>query len=243
MKSPNWTRDEAILLLDLYFSINERTDVSKLEQMQELSDTLNALRIHPLSVRPPTFRNRSGIELKLGNLLAVDPNYKGVGSKNSSKLDKQIFDEFAERREDLRRLAAQIRSIAARPLLSEQLAKIEAADFVDEGVSEGTVIFRLHKFRERDKSIVAKKKRAEMAKSGKLVCEVCAFNFTEVYGDLGLGFIECHHRQPLSTLQPDEKTRLKDLALVCSNCHRMLHRKLDTLSVEALKEIFEFNRT
>ncbi|TXF89343.1 HNH endonuclease [Neolewinella aurantiaca] len=242
MKSPNWTRDEAILLLDLYFSINERTDVSKLEQMQELSDTLNALRIHPLSVRPPMFRNRSGIELKLGNLLAIDPHYKGVGIQNGSKLDRQIFEEFAGRREDLRRLANQIRSIAAHPVLNDKLAEIESADSFDNGVDEGAVVFRLHKFRERDKSIVAKKKRVEMAKSGKLVCEVCAFNFTEVYGDLGLGFIECHHRRPLSTLQPDEKTRLKDLALVCSNCHRMLHRQLETLSVEALKEIFEANR-
>jgi 5-methylcytosine-specific restriction enzyme A len=38
------------------------------------------------------------------------------------------------------------------------------------------------------------------------------------YGQLGEDFIECHHRLPLSTTG-ERRTRLSDLALVCSNCH------------------------
>ncbi len=32
-------------------------------------------------------------------------------------------------------------------------------------------------------------------------------------------------------------TKLTDLALVCSNCHRMLHKKIDVLSILELKKI------
>ncbi|EOW9267990.1 HNH endonuclease [Vibrio cholerae] len=38
--------------------------------------------------------------------------------------------------------------------------------------------------------------------------------------------MEAHHIIPLSELcsVDGSKTRLEDLAIVCSNCHRMLHR-------------------
>lgn len=72
-------------------------------------------------------------------------------------------------------------------------------------------------------------------------CMVCDFDFEEVYGELGKDFIEVHHTKPLSSL--DEEIIVdpeKDLVCLCSNCHRMVHRKKDKiLSVEELKEIME----
>ena len=65
---------------------------------------------------------------------------------------------------------------------------------------------------------------------------MCDFDFHNFYGELGKGFIEAHHRIPLSDIDGESKTELKDLALVCSNCHRMLHRKIDTMSINDLKE-------
>jgi len=41
----------------------------------------------------------------------------------------------------------------------------------------------------------------------------------------------------LSNFTITTKTTLNDLALVCSNCHKMLHRKIDNLSVEKLKTL------
>lgn len=73
-------------------------------------------------------------------------------------------------------------------------------------------------------------------------CEVCEFNFLTYYGDLGKGYAECHHRNPLSE-RPEElwtqelKTSLEDVAVVCANCHRMLHRRRPALSVNELKTI------
>jgi predicted HNH restriction endonuclease len=45
------------------------------------------------------------------------------------------------------------------------------------------------------------------------------------YGSLGSGFSEVHHLRPLSQRKSNEPTRLEELSIVCSNCHRMLHRK------------------
>lgn len=70
-------------------------------------------------------------------------------------------------------------------------------------------------------------------------CQICGFDFNEVYGTLGEGFIEVHHRVPLYSLEqeiiPNPKT---DLICVCSNCHRMLHRhKHSIIEPEELREI------
>jgi predicted HNH restriction endonuclease len=72
-----------------------------------------------------------------------------------------------------------------------------------------------------------------------LSCVACGFNFEEMYGERGKEFIEVHHVKPLSTLESemiiDPK---KDLVPLCSNCHRMVHRrKDDILSIEDLKDL------
>lgn len=72
-------------------------------------------------------------------------------------------------------------------------------------------------------------------------CTICEFNFEEVYGDLGKGFIHVHHLVPLSQIGEEYKVDYKkDLIPVCPNCHAMLHRKLpsgDYLSIEDLRRI------
>ena len=65
---------------------------------------------------------------------------------------------------------------------------------------------------------------------------VCQFDFYKIYGDLGKGFIEAHHRVPLSEIDGEKITTLEDLALVCSNCHRMLHKAISTLSIAELRK-------
>jgi predicted HNH restriction endonuclease len=96
-----------------------------------------------------------------------------------------------------------------------------------EGVYEGEekVKVKEHKYYERDSSIIRKKK-LEASKRKQLFCEACGFDFKEKYGSHGVGFIECHHKYPIAKAGK-RKTKLTDLALVCSNCHRMLHKKSD----------------
>lgn len=76
----------------------------------------------------------------------------------------------------------------------------------------------------RNAAIVERKKALALrVGNGAIQCEGCNFDFYAKYGMHGYGFIECHHRIHLA--EGVRMTRLEDLALVCSNCHRMLHRR------------------
>ena len=55
-------------------------------------------------------------------------------------------------------------------------------------------------------------------------CQVCGLRFENLYGEIGAGFAEAHHRVPLNQLKGSVKTRIEDLSTVCANCHRILHR-------------------
>jgi len=91
---------------------------------------------------------------------------------------------------------------------------------------EGKVRLEIHKSCERDSIIVRAKKLTAWNTLQKLACEVCDFDFAQQYGQHGERYIECHHRTPLrdADREKGQRTRLDDLALVCANCHRMLHR-------------------
>ncbi|SFC57673.1 HNH endonuclease [Polaromonas sp. OV174] len=100
---------------------------------------------------------------------------------------------------------------------------------------EGAAIYRLHRHLERDGAISRKAKAKRLAETGKLECEVCQFDFVARYGSIGNGFIEAHHKTHVSKNLGTAKTKASDLALVCSNCHRMLHTSKNGLSIEELR--------
>jgi predicted HNH restriction endonuclease len=107
---------------------------------------------------------------------------------------------------------------------------------IDESVSdEGAARLAVHLTRERDPKLIERKKRSVLAKKGKLTCEICSFNFEARYGELGANFCEVHHVKPLAHRSANEPTMLEELAIVCSNCHRMLHRR-GLISIEELKD-------
>jgi hypothetical protein len=74
-------------------------------------------------------------------------------------------------------------------------------------------------------------------------CQVCGFDFLEAYGEYGRGFIEIHHKIPLGTRREEIAVDPgKDLTCLCSNCHRMIHRRRDDiLAVEELKALYREN--
>lgn len=58
-------------------------------------------------------------------------------------------------------------------------------------------------------------------------CQVCGFSFEETYGPWGKGFAIVHHLRMLADgggekRETDPKT---DLAVLCANCHCMVHRR------------------
>jgi 5-methylcytosine-specific restriction enzyme A len=113
-------------------------------------------------------------------------------------------------------------------------------DFADAEIAEadeGRVITAIHRRYERNLAIVKAKKHRALARVGRLACEACGFDFRERYGERGENFIECHHTVPVYALKAAQTTKIEDLRLLCSNCHRMVHPKRPWLSIEGLTEI------
>jgi 5-methylcytosine-specific restriction protein A len=68
------------------------------------------------------------------------------------------------------------------------------------------------------------------------VCQACGFDFEKTYGEIGKDYIEVHHTKPLCEVDGVvEINPATDLICICANCHRMIHRRKDT--VLSLKEL------
>jgi hypothetical protein len=97
----------------------------------------------------------------------------------------------------------------------------------DYEVLEGDKQLREHIKLERSKRayriIELAKKLALKKGKGRILCECCQFDFVDKYGEIGQNFIECHHKIFIN--KGERITKIEDLAMVCSNCHRMLHKR------------------
>ncbi|MBI1302053.1 MAG: DUF3578 domain-containing protein [Alphaproteobacteria bacterium] len=75
-------------------------------------------------------------------------------------------------------------------------------------------------------------------------CTACEFNFKNTYGELGNKFIEAHHLIPYSELGEGNLRKLdieKDFAVLCANCHRMIHRMADPSDINGLRSLVKRN--
>jgi HNH endonuclease len=102
---------------------------------------------------------------------------------------------------------------------------------------EGGLKIVWHFPRERNRGIVEAKKQAVLKACGRLECEACGFNFESRYGVRGQGFCEVQHRLPLSEVDTEVETELDDLAVLCSNCHRMIPRSEPWVGIDELKRL------
>lgn len=101
---------------------------------------------------------------------------------------------------------------------------------------EGRQRLALHQTRERAGTAAAQAK-ARALRKGTLRCEVCNFDFEAFYGPIGGEFIEAHHKVPLARLDPRKGglTKVSDIALLCANCHRMVHHRMPCLTIRELR--------
>jgi 5-methylcytosine-specific restriction protein A len=228
-KNPKWTRDELILALELYFRDPSSHGNASHSGVIKLSDLLNSLPIHKDRNQYEKFRNANGVGMKLANFRAFDSNYN-EGLSRGSKLDKEVWDDFSGDIGRLNQVAEAIRL---------NFTEISSAEELDDDIeaTEGQILTRIHEKRERSVKLVRMKKQQILKQTGKLECEACGFNYERMYGKHGRGFAECHHTKPLSEINDAQMTKLSDLAIVCANCHRMIHKSKPWLSISILKEI------
>lgn len=237
--NPAWTRDELILALDLYLRHRDSLPSKHHPEVQALSRLLGRIGKTLGLSESGSFRNENGVYMKLGNFRRWDPEYIKDGKTGLTKGNKDeglVWDEFASAPDKLAAVVVAISSTVesplteAHPLTGEDEPDIEEAE-------EGKVLTRLHRVRERNRSLVNAKKKAVLQKHGRLQCEACSFDFVAVYGPAGEGIIDVHHTKPVHTLKPGEKTKLSELALLCANCHRIVHSKRKWLSVDEVKAL------
>ncbi|MGD0538964.1 MAG: hypothetical protein ABSC03_15120 [Verrucomicrobiota bacterium] len=68
------------------------------------------------------------------------------------------------------------------------------------------------------------------------VCVVCGVDFSKILNGRGVRVLQVHHKKQLGQQDAPRINTLDDLAVVCANCHALIH--LDTkkaLTIEALK--------
>lgn len=107
----------------------------------------------------------------------------------------------------------------------------------DQHALEGQEACFLGRRRRRDQKLRDLKIRQALAAGrGRLICEVpgCGFDFEAVYGELGKGFAHIHHREQFKGTRGQRMTQVRDLAVICANCHAMIHRHGACRSIEGL---------
>ena len=77
-----------------------------------------------------------------------------------------------------------------------------------------------------------------------LKCSVCKFDFEKYYGEIGKNYIHVHHIKPLASIGKKYKLDpIKDLRPICPNCHAMIHRTNETLTISQLKSYLKINNS
>ena len=154
---------------------------------------------------------------------------------NSKKIFKILLDslfEFSEKC-DLLELSNEINKLA-----NEQQIHIDLNNTTDEKFLEGIQKIITTTVSERNP-----KAREKCINHWKYNCIVCGFNFENTYGELGKDYIHVHHINQISTIKKEyEVNPIEDLRPICPNCHAMIHRNKEPLTIEELKLIIGNNR-
>jgi 5-methylcytosine-specific restriction enzyme A len=182
-RNPPWSRDELVLALDLYVRFKGNPPGKSGTDVLELSELLNQMNAH-IALDPAKFRNPNGVYMKVMNFRRFDPHYTGQGKKGlqrGGKLELEVWNDFAGKAVKLSEVANSIRVALAKgtvPVASEEEDE-EVAE-----AEEGRILTRIHRARERNRELVAKKKAAILKSNGRLKCEACSFDFQQAKAGL-----------------------------------------------------------
>lgn len=231
--SINWTRDEIILACELTRSNSWSGLDEKDSRVVALSALLNESPLHPVELRDDKFRNPAGVARKTWDIATQHPDYTGQKTKGN-KLDSIVLNDFILAPAKMQAVAAEIQA----EILSGDAVtpSIDDSDEDDTEAAEGRLLLARHRRRERNRGLRNRKIRSVKEAGLPVACEVCSFDFHTTYGHRGHDYIDVHHILPLHASGPTT-TRLKDLALLCANCHRMIHRGNPWLTPDELRTL------
>lgn len=216
----------------LYLSLNQGITVVR---NQYGADAKEALQIRATDFLArigsiPTGYISGSIDLSVDNKSGLGAYYE-QGSICAKYYEKNKIPSDEILTNDLKELMSLYLSLATKELLINAVNHNEEDEINLQ--EEALTQLREHKRIERNRKLAEKAK-----KHHGYICQACYFNFEEAYGSIGRNFIEAHHKTPLYKLK-GQKIFLNpktDFAVLCSNCHRMIHRSEFISDVDKFRE-------
>lgn len=139
----------------------------------------------------------------------------------------------------------------ARPLLKAWLSR-DNASLRDASLTAGSPVIseeELSAFEGvRTESVSYKRGRSRRLRDSALaiskgICAVCAVEYSALFESKGVRVLQVHHRKQLAIIDRPRVTKQSDLAVVCANCHMLIHMDLKrALSVEKLRTMLRGTR-
>jgi len=212
--NPNWNRDETILALDLYHDLNGQIPDKGDARVVALSQLLRRLPYHQSSNKTDSFRNPDSVAFKLQNIKQCAT---GRGLKHASKTDHNVWDELGRFPDKTKNLASLI--ISAANDIGDHVLDLEDFEF-----SEGRLVTAVHLRRERNPK-VRMRFLDSRRKMNALTCDMCRKGPPAMNPIYAAAHFETHHVVPMSDTGM-RVTKPGDLALLCANYHRLLHRAI-----------------
>jgi 5-methylcytosine-specific restriction protein A len=110
----------------------------------------------------------------------------------------------------------------------------------DNSFIEDYTAFRYHRRIERSPALAKMVKKVHG-----YTCEACHINFSKIYPGITKNkYIEAHHLFPIATLKGQKVSRnpKTDFAVLCANCHRMIHRFSKPEDLQAFQKTLDISR-
>lgn len=119
---------------------------------------------------------------------------------------------------------------------SKEMIKI--AELKEDYLVEDLTLMKLHESIERNNKLANQAKQYLG-----YTCQACGFKFSDIYGSIGDDFIEAHHLVPLSQLKGKiiPLNPQIDFAVLCSNCHSMIHKFSEPHNIQLFKSLLQSN--
>jgi 5-methylcytosine-specific restriction protein A len=228
----------------VHLSLNQGTTAVREEFRARTREILND-RANLIRKRVPEFEVLLPVtSIELGSTARLPGDYVAGHALGASYALSALPDE-AKLRADLQAIVRAYRALTYRGGVD---ADVEPQSDVGQefGIPASTTVaetrkYALHRKIERNPTAAKQAKKFHGT-----VCQACDLDFSKRYGAIGKGFIEAHHLKGISTL--DEGVAVpydiaEDFAVLCSNCHRMIHRSADPSDLAAFRALVQSYKT